>query len=317
MFLAVAFVAAASSAARAESHAWSAAKKALPANLTMVGGISFDSIRSSQLFQTMWPLMLAQQADTQANLDKFKATCGFDPISAFDSAALGMDDSEQGAIVVSLKGTDQKALEACITKVAKADGKTASITKAGALTKYAGLGDKDVYLKWLSKDTFAIATSPDDKDLLTKYTAGGLDKDKALKGALASVKTDAALWGVGNKQQNLDEIGAKMLLGYGSADVKSGTIGAEIHIVVDSAKAAADAATKANAELAQAKKSGQVPAMFSSLLNSVKVSSSGSEIVMSASIAEKDLLTLIQMVAGGGGGGSSPSQGASKPPLHP
>lgn len=307
MFLAAAFVAAASTAARAESHAWSAAKKTLPANLQVVVGINFDSIRSSQLFQTMWPMLLAQQADTQANLDKFKNTCGFDPIGAFDSVAVGVDDAQQGAIVVSLKGTDQKALEACITKVAKVDGKTASITKAGALTKYGGLGDKDIYLKWLSKDTFAIATAPEDKDLLTKYTAGGIDKDKALKSALASVKTDATVWGVANKQQDLADIHAKMMLGYGSADVKSGVIGAEIHLVVDSAKAATDAAAQANTQLAQVKKSGGIPPAFSGLLSSVKVTSSGSEIVMSASIAEKDLLGLLQMMGGMAGQSSSPA----------
>ncbi len=315
MFLAAAFVATASSAARAESHAWSAAKKALPANLTMVGGISFDAIRSSQLFQTMWPMLLAQSGgDAQAKLDAFKSTCGFDPLTAFDSAALGMDDSQQGAIVVSLKGTDQKGIEACLTKVAKADGKTASISKAGALTKYSGLGDKDVYLKWLSSDTFAIATAPDDKALLTKYTAGGIDKDKSLKGALASVKTDAALWGIGNKQQDLSDIGAKMLMGYGSADLKSGTIGAEIHIVVDSAKAATTAAAKANAQLAEAKKSGGIPPALSGLVNSVQVKASGSEIVMSASMAEKDLLGLIQMMGLGAGGGAPPSASPVPPP---
>jgi hypothetical protein len=307
--LAVAASAMVSTHAYAESKAWTAAKKALPANLVGVGGVSFDQIRSSELFKTFWPIAMAQ-AGAQAKLDEFKQTCGFDPIASVDSAAVGMSGPNEGAFVVALKGADQKAIEACITKVAKAKGKTASITKDGSFTKYSGMGDKDVYLKWLSNDTFEVTTTPDSKDLLTKFTAGGVDKDKNFKTALGSLKTDAAVWGVGNKAQDLPDIKAKMSMLYGSADVKSGTISAELHAVVDSAKAATAAAKQANDQIAAAKKSGQIPPALSGLINSVNVSAKGSEIVVTASVAEKDVLSMMQMMMGGMGGGGG---GAAKP----
>jgi hypothetical protein len=308
--LAVAFTATASTHAFAESKAWTAAKKALPANLIGVGGVSFDQIRSSELFKTFWPIAMAQ-AGAQAKLDQFKSTCGFDPIQSVDSAAVGFSGPNEGAFIVALKGTTQKDIETCMTKVAKADGKSATISKDGAFTKYSGMGGKDVYLKWLSSDTFEVTTSPDDKALLTKLSAGGVDKDKTFKTALGSLKTDAAVWGVGNKSQPLPDIGATMSMIYGSADVKSGTISAELHAVVDSAKAATAAAKQANDQIAAAKKSGQIPPALSGLLNSVSVSAKGTEIVVTASVAEKDVLSMMQMFMGGMGGGGG---GASKHP---
>ena len=91
---------------------------------------------------------------------------------------------------------------------------------------------------------------------------------------------------------------------YGSADVKSGTISAELHAVVDSAKAATAAAKQANDQIAAAKKSGQLPPAIAGMLNSVSVTAKGSEIVVTASVAEKDILSMMQMFMGGMGGGS-------------
>ena len=304
LVLAVALTAAAATQASAESRAWTAAKKALPANLLGVGGISFGSIKSSQLFQQLMPMAMASQPDAQAKLDAFKSTCGFDPMSAFDSAVVGMQGEEKGAVVIALSGTTQKDIDACITKMAKAGGKTAAITKAGTLTKYAGLG-KDFYLKWLGQDTFAIATQPDDKALLTKMTAGGVDKDKSLKAALATVNTDAAVWGAGNKVQDLPDVHGKMTGLYGSADVKAGTISAELHAVLDSAKTATEAATQANQQLAAVKSSGQLPPAFVGVINSVAVKTAGAEVVVTGSIAEKDVMSLLMQFGGAMGGGGA------------
>jgi hypothetical protein len=63
LVLAVALTAAAASQASAESRAWTAAKKALPANLLGVGGINFTPIKSSQLFQQLLPMAMASQPD--------------------------------------------------------------------------------------------------------------------------------------------------------------------------------------------------------------------------------------------------------------
>jgi hypothetical protein len=300
-FFSIAATVAAAPAARAESKAWTAAKKSLPGNLQVVVGMNFGAIRSSQLFQMMWPMMIKQAGDAQTKLDAIKTSCGIDFVNALDSMVVGMDASEKGAVVLALKGTSQKDLEACLTKVAKADGKTAKITKAGPITQYSGMGGKDVYVKWLDKDVVELATQVEDKALLGTMTAGGVDKDKALKAPLASSKTDAAIWGVVNKAQDLDQLHAKMTLGYGSADVKSGQISTELHLVLDSAKAATDGAAQATQQLAAAKKSGQIPPAFASLLSSLQIKAMGPEMIVSAAMAEKDVLGLITQFAMGGG----------------
>jgi hypothetical protein len=305
LLIAAAAFTASATAAHAESRAWTAAKKTLPANMQVVAGISFGQIRSSQLFQTMWPTLMAQAGDAKTTLDTVKTSCGIDVVNQLDSIVFAVDEAQQGGAVIALKGTTQKDLDACFQKFAKEKGKTATISKDGALTKYAG-GDKALYVKWLGKDVFAVSSKPDDKDATAKFVAGGLTADKSMKAPLAASKTDAAFWGVVNKGQDLTDLGAKMLMGYGSADVKSGNIAADLHLVLDSAKAAADSAVKATEQINQAKKSGQIPPMFASMLSSLKITAAGSEIVVSASVAEKDLMGLVSMLGAAAGGAKTP-----------
>ncbi len=278
--------------AHAESRAWSAAKKTLPANLQIVGGVSFAGIRSSALFQQMWPAMIKQAGDAGATLDAVKQTCGIDVVAQLDSLAFGGDDAQKGAMVIAVTGTTEKDIDACFQKLGKDKGKPAAIAKVGALTKYS-LGDKALYVRWLGKDIFAIASDPEDKDLTTKVTGGGITGDRALKAALAGSKTDAAVWGVYNKPQDLQQLNVKMTMGYGSADVKAGSIAADVHLVLDSAKAAAATVTATNQQIATAKKSGGLAPAVVSLVNSLQIKAAGAEVVVSAQMAEKDLLGLI------------------------
>jgi hypothetical protein len=308
---AVAFSASAT-VARADSRAWTAAKKTLPANLYVVAGVNFGSIRSSTLFQQLWPGVLAKAGDAQAALDQIKQSCNIDLVERLESAVAGLDSNNQGAFVVALKGTTQKDLETCLAKFAKEKGKTLTITKAGPLTQYSAAGsDKTMYVRWLGKDVFAIATQPDDKDATVKWTSGGIATDKTLKAPLAASKTSASVWVVVNKPQDLADLHAKMLLGYGSAEMKGGTIAADLHLLLDSAKAAADAATQSLTQLNAFKKSGNVPPAFASILSTLQVKAAGAELVVSASMAEKDLMGIVAMM------GMSPSTTAPAPPTAP
>jgi hypothetical protein len=84
-----------------------------------------------------------------------------------------------------------------------------------------------------------------------------------------------------------------MKMAYGSADIAGGKISAEANIVTGSAKEASDAAAKANKELEQTKKSGGVPPALTGALNSLKVVAVGDALVVTGSIAEKDVLGLL------------------------
>jgi hypothetical protein len=275
-------------AAHAESKAWKTAKAKLPAGMTAVVGVNIGPIKTSELYQQFLPLAMAKAGKAKDNLDKLKSTCGIDATGVIDSVVVGMQDDEKGVAIVQLKGTTQKDLETCGRKVAKADGKTLTITKDGAVTKYGGMGDDDAYVRWFSKDSLAISS---DKDTLNKLTAGGIAKDP-IASQISSIGTDAALWVVVKKDQDLGDFNAKMSAAYGTLDFKAGNLAAKIHVVVDSPAAATKVVTDGKQQLDAIKKSGQLPKQFAPILDSVKLEAKGSEVVMSGSAPEKDLLAL-------------------------
>ena len=274
----------ATATAHADSRAWTAAKQVLPDGLKVLGGVNAASIRASKLYEKMWPIVMAKAGDAQTNLDRIKTTCKLDVTGQVDSMVVGMTDQSQGVIVVAFKGVTQKDIDSCFDKLTKADGKPMTVAKTGAITKYTSDG-KDLYIRWLAKDVGAMATTPDDKDLLVKLTSGG-GKQKAFK-------SEASVWVAADQAQDLDQIHAKMSRAYGFADLKAGNMATEIHIVVDNAKVATDAAKQSNDQFEQFKKSGQVPPVFDPLLKTLVVKSSGNELVITAQMAEDDAIALI------------------------
>ncbi len=291
--LAFVLCAAAASAAHADSKAWTAAKKVLPSGLDIVGGMSAGTVRASKLYQQMLPKLLASNKDVSKVIDMLHATCSIDAPDVIDSVVAGMT-ADKVVVVATFKGLVQKDFEACLDKLSKEqDKKPMAIAKVGNLVKY-GDGTDSAYGRWLAKDTLAFTGDPADKDLLTKLTAGGITGDKTLKTALSAVKTDSAVWMVANKNEDLDQVHAKMSQAYGWADLKSGTIAPEVHIVVDSAKVAKDAAASANQQIDAVKKSGQLPPVFDPLVKALGVKSAGSEMIVTAAMTEGEVLSLVQ-----------------------
>ncbi|MDB4954263.1 MAG: hypothetical protein JWO36_1832 [Myxococcales bacterium] len=279
--------------ARADNRAWTAAKKALPANLQVVMGFSATPLRSSELFKQLLPKALQNSGPAKAHLDKVKTACNLDLIEQLDSAVVGVTAAQEDVFVVALKSTTRKELDACIVKVNKLDKKTVTITEDGQVTKYVGLSDKDIYLRWLAKDSFAVVAATDSKDLLLKLTDGGIADDKAFKAPLAAVKTTSAVWVLMNKTQDLDQVGAKMHAAYGQADIKGGVVLVDLHIVVEDAKSATDAAGRATGQVDLLKSSGKVPPEYQSLLSGLKFTAAGSELRVNASASEKEILGML------------------------
>jgi hypothetical protein len=294
--LVAAALCAAAPAVHAESHAWSAAKKVLPGGLLGIGGINLGTLKSSQLYQQFLPIMMAQSGQAKDHLEVIKRVCAIDFTDVVDSVVLALEADEKGVIIIALKGTTQAALEACGQKISAADKKKLTVAKDGANMRYSVVGEKQsLYARWLSKDTVAFAISPDDKAMLERMVAGGLDKDPALKKPVSTVNTGAALWFAVNKSTPLDQLKVTAKLAYGSGDIAAGNVAVDAHLVVDDAKAATAAAADANTKLDAAKKSGQLPPIFNSLLKSLAIKAAGAEVVITASMAEKDLLAILAM----------------------
>jgi hypothetical protein len=295
---------AASGAARADNKAWTTAKKTLAPGQQMVVVANFSAIHDSQLFQTMWPLFLAQHKDAATMLGKTKATCGFDAVSAIDTVVLAMPSldgsSDNAAFVVSLKGVGQKEVDACITKLEKAEtGKVIKISTADGVTTYDTGGDQ-LFMRWTDKSTLVFSAAG--KANLAKMATGGLGSDKAIGAAIGHINSDAALSVIYAGAIPLDQIsaGMKSNLLYASAVVAKGNVAADVHILVDSAKTATDGAGKMSTQLAAVKGSSAIPPAMTALVSSLAIKAAGSEIVVSAKAPEKDILGLASMALGGG-----------------
>jgi hypothetical protein len=288
-------VAALASQAHADSKAWSTGKAVIGANATMVGGISASSVRSSGLYQQMLPLLMSQAGEAKTALDSIQKECNIDMLASIDSLAFGIDDNKAGTIVIALKGTNHKELDACAQKLAKAENKTVAISADGKLTKYAGMGDKAIYLDWLSADVFAVSTAPDDKDATLKILTSGVTSNKALKPALAALDKSASVWFVMNKDQPLPDVGGTMKQLYVTAKVANKKIDIGGHVVTDSAKSATAIATDSAKKLDDARANAN--ATMKSTLATVKITSSGADVVATASVSEDDVLPLLMSVA--------------------
>jgi hypothetical protein len=280
-----------STAAHADSKAWSAAKKVIPTNMEVVGGINAGTAHGSALYQNLLPMALGKAGDFSTQIDGIKADCGIDVVGSIDSIAFGLDSTEKnGTIVVAFRGTTRTKLEACAQKRAKVAQKPLTITTAGGLTKYTGMGDKDIYMRWLGADIVAVSMAPDDKDATLHATSGGVAGDHALKG-IGAVNTSASLWLVSNKAGDIPGLGGKMTGAYGSANVAAGTIAVDMHFGVDDPQSATDAAAKATAQLAAMGGGGSSP--IADLFRTVKVAAAGTEVLVTAQVPEKALLDLL------------------------
>jgi hypothetical protein len=296
-------IASAGGVAHADSKAWTSAKAVFPSGEEIVGGANMATLRASKLYQTLLPMAMMNASDAKDQLDQIKKDCGIDMLTAIDSVAFALDSGQRGGVVVALKGTTRKDLEACAQKRAKADNKTLTIT-AGSITKYSGFTDKDLYLAWLGPDVVAISTSPDDKEATAKLVAGkgALAKDPGMKGPLGRVNTSATVWLVSSKALDISSTDAVPVAvhakqTYGSANVTKDNIDLNVHAIMD-AKTAKDFTTSANVFVDGMKKSGKVPPAFESLLKTGKLTAVGDEAVVTASVAQDDVFGMLGMLMG-------------------
>jgi hypothetical protein len=282
------------------ARAWAAAKDNLPAQTALVVGADLTSITKSQIFKMFMPMVLAKEPDAQKLIETIKTTCKIDPLGAIHGAVYATDaDQKQGAIYLSLgPGLDQPKLTKCFEDVAKATGaKDAKLTvkKAGAVTEIMLNNDK-AYVSWVGTDVLVIGSDPRDKAALEKWVGqkGGLAKSPVGKPA-ASANTKGAIWGASSVGKEL-EPGMKMKSAHGALMVAGGNLAIDLHLMLDSAKAATDAAAKANGELAKRASDSSIPPSAKTMLQQITVKATGPEVTLKASIAETDLLGLVPLL---------------------
>jgi hypothetical protein len=288
------------STARADApgDAWAAAGGVVPASTQILVGLNINTIKTSSLFQQLYPKMLSA-AGAAGEVDELKASCGLDVKDALQGVVIALDENQKGVVCVSLKGVDQGKALTCMNKAGEKEKKSFLATKPDAqgIVEYTEKGSKEkVFVAWLPKGVVAISTEQGDKNMLKRWLSGK-GPDAKLNAVVGKVNTAAALWGVVGKPQQL-EPGMDMKAGYGQADLTGGNINADLRLVLANAKQATEAAGKGQKQLEEARKSGGLPPAIAAVLSTVKINSAGDELQIKASMAEKEALGLIGMAMG-------------------
>ena len=276
------------------SRAWTVGKTVIPPNQELVAGANLANLRSGQLFPKLLPKLVAKTGISSATLDAVKSTCGIDLVGVIDSVVVAMETADKGTLVVAIKGTTRKDLEACGGKLAAAKQTTFTATAVGALTKYSGTGYQDAFVRWLAADAFAISTQPDDKDQTLAATKGGFAGDKTMKGPMATMNTGAGVWMVAKPATDLPftNLDPKLASVYGTINVVKGNDEVDVRGAFSDADAATALAAVIKQQLGEASKAGPM----SGLLQTAAVKTTGSVIAVTASPAESDLMPLISMM---------------------
>ncbi len=273
--------------------AWAAAKVNLPPETRTVVALDVTKLTSSALFKMAFPVLLAQKPEIKDGLELVKSTCKLDPLTAIEGVVVGVaKDDNVGAVYLALRGVDETTLVACLEAIAKSKNQKdtkVTVTRDGAISELA-MGDDKLYAKWIGKDVLVLPIDIDNKAQLLTWagTKNGLAKAPVGKG-VRKVATASALWVVSAAETDLD--GVKMKLGYGSLDTAAGALTADLHVVTTSAADAKRVADRTQQDLA-AVASGQAASGLAAVLKGITVSSVKDEIVIKASVLEKDLLAL-------------------------
>jgi hypothetical protein len=290
--------------ARADaSRAWAAAKAGLPADAKVVIGVDFGAIQKSQLFATYYP-KLRDKPEVSKILESMKTTCKLDPLTTVQGIVVATSgDQNEGAVYLSIAGVDRARLSSCLQTAGQAVDKTAkvSIVQDGNITALTENTDTS-FFGWVGKDVIVVSTRGKDKASLLKWMngKGGLARSELGK-SLAKVNTSAAVWGAGETTKEIQP-GITARGGYGSVSFANGNVNADVHGVMASPAQATTMASTANKQLVEAKQGGGVPPQIAAMLKAVTISAAKDEVIVKASVVEKDLMAVLALAMSGMGG---------------
>jgi hypothetical protein len=268
-----------------------------PASSTLVGGINVASITQNKLFKQFWPMIEAQAG---SELSEFKAACGIDILTAFNSVSFGgnMGDNESIAVAVNTNLGKDKIL-ACAKTMAEKQGETIEIQDEGKLVGIKDGDDTDVqWIGWQDDKTIVTgAKAENDKAWLEARLAGqeSVTGNKAIMDLVGKTNTGASVWvalippAEGSPFAGMP--GEQPTAVYASIDFAKGLkIDAGLrYATADGAKAMAD---QANGMMGGMKADPNL----GKFLAKTSVTAAGNDLVVKMDLNEQELDELAQMV---------------------
>ncbi len=295
--LAVTFSLLAAGSASADTRSWTAVKKFLGKSDTVVVGIDLARLRTTTAYQQGMTLFLDSEPDAKQVFAMVKDSCGFDVMTSVSDITVVMQEGgDHPLISFGLDGIDEAKVVACLGLVAgkmtDMPGVTLTGKKLGKITEYSVKGEKKkLYAAWLAKDVLTFTDDANDRKKLEKRLAG-----KGAKGDLAKfigrTSTAAPFWFAVAKREKED--GRLILGGHGKLDLAGGLFKAAGAIVMSKPAEATEMVTEGTEGLAKAKAEigTQSPALLKAL-NTVTMTAAGAEVVITGSIADKDIATIV------------------------
>lgn len=272
--------------ARADgSAAWTAARRALPANPRFVMRADARATLEMPVVRSWIEGAFAQSPALTEGRERLRATCGLDPFAAV-AEVVGIQDSVGGAILYfATPGLTRAAFASCMTKLG------AQVADTGAIAALSKPGGGTIYLAWPAPEVIAVAMQPEKREVLEGLLGGrGLAAGSPLKKALAGVDTGAWLWGVGAVPPGStgDVVSVRV-----SARRKDGKITVAVDLTSPSVEKAALAANVLAAKLGELRARSDVPSAVLRALRSVEVKVNAAEIALRATLEEDALPGLV------------------------
>lgn len=292
----------------AAGKSFQTAKDNLPSSTVVLASLDLTTLRSTQVWSKFFPTLVKQERDLREGLDKVKAACGVDPVTAVSDISVGADPSDKGGIFIALNGVTEAKFTDCVQKIAKGEGKTITAKKSGNVIELTNDKGKAIFVAWLPGDVLAVTSNPEDRKLLETMIGGkgSLTKNTALTARLAKIDTSTPAFIAWSKTMNMQKVSSKA--GNGQVAYAGGTFNLKVESQLGDAKEAENIAKGLSGLLGMMVPKNAPPAVERAA-KSVTAKANGADITITASMTEKDLIAALQAAMGGGAsGGATPKR---------
>jgi len=229
----------------------------LPADSELVVGINVKQMQGSSLWKSfIEPKVM--NAEAQSKVATFKAKCGFDPMSAIGSVAVGLKGltNNQPDGVAVIHGLDKAKTLDCVDKAKDEFAKNgAEVTREGDIVLIKDKSGQPGAFSFISDSTaIAVFGSNGNAAGIKAVASGG----SGLKGSASflemykKVKTGDSLWMMASGKV-MDKVPGSPTAAYGSLNMTDG-LALDVRVRFPTPDAATQAVTMVNAQAKQATK---------------------------------------------------------------
>ena len=272
----------------------------LPVDSEAVIGINFSQLQQSAL----WKQYVAPKIATAPGMDKFKALCGFDPLTSLKSISIGMKNlggggDPTGAIVVH--GYDKSKAMSCFDKdgVSDVEKDGSKVSIDGDVVMITDKSGKQFGFTFVNDTTALAVLGPDatSKDGIKKIAGGGgaLKTSPTFVEMFQKINTNDSVWMVLNGSSpafaKASAMGIKMKALFGSVNVSDG-LAVNFRLRLGSPDEATNMVAMAKGQLAQAKQ----------FFDKIDVTSDGADVKFDFAMSKEKLQSMVGMMAGMMGG---------------